>query len=83
MYEDEDGTATKESQADYDARMRFLLSANSLLSWITFIAAIWNGEYGPQEDLKSTAISLNQPDLLRWSKFVWASLYIICDLMES
>ena len=71
MYSDEDGTATKQSQAVYDARMRMLLSTTSLLSWLGFGAAILNGEYA-RENLTFTS-SLNQLGLLSWSKILWAS----------
>lgn len=71
MYADEDGIATRRSQAVYDARMRILLSTTSLLSWLGFGAAILNGEYAG-ENLQFT-LSLKQSGLLRWSKFLWAS----------
>ncbi|KAI9745397.1 MAG: hypothetical protein M1818_000931 [Claussenomyces sp. TS43310] len=67
MYSDEDGIATKRSQALYDARMRILLSTTSLLSWLGFGAAILNGEYAGDN------LSLEGFEFLRWSKFLWAS----------
>jgi hypothetical protein len=68
MYSDEDGTATKQSQAVYDARMRILLPTTSLLSWLGFGAAILNGEYA-RENLSFTS-SLNQSSLLCWSRIL-------------
>ncbi len=72
MYMDEDGTATKQSQDAYDARMRILLSATSLLSWLGFGAAILNREYG-QDNLQFTSPLNEQFYILRWSKFLWVS----------
>ena len=62
MYWDEDGIATKQSQAVYDARMRILLYATSLLSSLGFGASILNGDYAG-EDLRFT-LSLKPSGLL-------------------
>jgi hypothetical protein len=45
MYSDEDGVATKQLQSLYNTRIRTLVSATSLLSWLCFGAALLNGEY--------------------------------------
>jgi len=71
MYSDEDGLATKQSQAAYDTRMRILLSTTSFLSWVGFGAAILNGEYTRENSLLT--LSLKQSDLIQWSKFLWVS----------
>jgi len=74
MYSDEDGIATKQSQAIYDTRMRILLSTTSLLSWLGFGAAIFNAEYA-RENLHLKLI-VKQSDLLGWSKYLWVSCEI-------
>jgi hypothetical protein len=74
MYSDKDGTATEQSQAEYDARIRLLKSGTSLLSWLGFAAAVFSGEYA-RENLHFTR-SLKQNDLMQWTIFLWASFFI-------
>ncbi len=69
IYSDEDGIATKQSQAEYDTRMRTLLSATSLLSWVGFAAAILEGAY-TRESLRFPAL-LDKYSLLHSSKVMW------------
>jgi hypothetical protein len=71
IYSDEDGIATKQSQAVYDARIGTLLFTTSLLSWLGFGAAIWEGAYIKENML--LAISLDKKSLLRLSKLLWVS----------
>lgn len=74
MYSDKDGTATEQSQAEYDARIRLLKSGTSLLSWLGFAAAVFSGEYA-RENLHFTR-SLKQNDSMQWTMFLWASFFI-------
>lgn len=71
MYSDKDGIATTRSQAVYNAHTRKLLAITSLLSWLGFCAAVLNGEYSRENF--TFPLSLKQPDLLSWNKFLWAS----------
>ena len=40
MYSDENGVASKESEAAYNARIRLLVSMTSFLSWLGLAAAV-------------------------------------------
>jgi hypothetical protein len=71
MYLDEDGAATNQSQAVYDARIRLLLFATCLLSFVGFGTAVLNGDY-TQEKLQF-GILLNTSDLVEYSKLLWVS----------
>jgi len=71
IYSDEDGVATKESQAAYDARVRMLRSLIVLLSWLGLCVAVLNGEYA-RENLHLTS-SLTQLIFLHGTKFLWVS----------
>ena len=72
MYSDEDGFATKQSQAAYTARMNILLSITALLSFLGFGAAILNGEYTLQN--LQCKLSLITSVLFYCNKLLWASL---------
>ncbi|KAE8360440.1 hypothetical protein BDV27DRAFT_134516 [Aspergillus caelatus] len=45
MYSDEDGMASKESQSQYNIRIRMLISLTTLLSWLDLSTAVANGNY--------------------------------------
>lgn len=82
MYSDEDGSASKQSQAAYNAQIRLLISVTSVLSWLGLAAAVANGEYSPG-DLQFS-LPLNQLSPLSWSKHLWASISLEHeDLMNS
>jgi len=66
MYSDDDGIATKQSQAVYNTRIRILLYTTSLLSWLGFGLAVLNGDYAGD-------FSLLLSGFLGWSKFLWVS----------
>ncbi|RFU32967.1 hypothetical protein B7463_g3371, partial [Scytalidium lignicola] len=76
MYSDEDGIATKQSQATYDSRVRMLLLTTSLLSWLGFSAAILNGEYVRENIYFIPPLELS--GLLHCSKVLWPLLCIHC-----
>ena len=67
MYADEDGIASKQSEAAYHGRLRVLLSTTSLISWLGFGMAVLNGDYA-RERLYWDHLSLHY-----WSKILWAS----------
>lgn len=77
MYKDEDGVATKQSQAVYNARIRGLLSSTLILSWLGLVATILNGEYAKERF--DFILLLNQSD---WSGILWAS-YIYAQIITS
>jgi hypothetical protein len=66
MYSDNDGTASKDSEVAYWARIRSLTVLTSLLSWMGFGAALLSSEY--------TSMELNVYQPISWIKFLWASL---------
>ncbi|KAE9365698.1 ABC multidrug transporter [Stipitochalara longipes BDJ] len=68
MHSDQDGTATKQSQAVYDFRIRRLLFTTSLLSWLGLFAAALNNEY-TGKNLR-IPVSLKGASLLRLSQFL-------------
>lgn len=69
MYADRDGAATKQSQAAYDARVRVLLLATSVLSAVGFSAAALNGEYtNISWKLELSAWELHAH---LWRRFLW------------
>lgn len=65
MYSDEDGTASKESEAIYWDRTRTICSLNSLLSLLGVGAFTLSGEYAKEHK------SCNQP--IFFAKVLWAS----------
>jgi len=69
MYSDEDGIASKRSQAVYDTRMRTLLFTTSLLSWVGFGAAILEGAY-TKEGLRFPR-RLDESHLSYLNKIIW------------
>lgn len=71
MYLDEDGVATNQSQAVYDARIRLLLFATCLLSFVGFGTAASNGDY-TRERLQFPTF-LNMSDILEYSNLLWVS----------
>lgn len=71
MYEDEDGIATKQSEAVYATRTRLLLFMNAVLSWLGFGAAILHGEYD-RDDLH-LLFSSGLSGLCGWTSFLWVS----------
>ena len=66
MYSDEDGTATKQSEAIYWDRIRTLCFLNSLLSFLGVGAFTLSDQYARENK------SSNQ--LIFFTKLLWASL---------
>lgn len=71
LYADEDGCATKASQAAYDARMRILLFTTVSLSGLGFGIAVLN--IGFTGEILQSVLSLKQYDLLGWGILLWES----------
>jgi hypothetical protein len=71
MYSDQDGSATAQSQAEYDHRIRRLVFATSLLSWLAFVAAVLNHEF--TEKYLDEPVSLKAGSFLSLSQFLWVS----------
>jgi hypothetical protein len=69
MYHDKDGVATKQSQAVYDSRIRSLLFATRLLSFVGLGTAFLNGEYAG-ENLQ-LPVSPTILDLVTSQKLLW------------
>ena len=74
MYADQDGSASKESQAIYDRRIQGLVSATSLLSsWGFLVAALCN-EYAENNLQKIEASKEGFLPILRFLRqSLWAS----------
>lgn len=66
MYSDDDGTASRQSEAAYWARIRNLLALTSLLSWMGFGAALLSSNF--------TIVDFAVYQPIFWAKFLWASL---------
>lgn len=66
MYSDDDGTASRESEAAYWARIRNLIALTSLLSWMGLGAALL------RSDFTIVDFIVYQPTF--WAKFLWASI---------
>jgi hypothetical protein len=71
MYQDEDGVATKQSQAVYEGRIRLLIFMACFLSFEGFGAAVLNGEYAQEKLL--LPVTLNTSDPLEYRKWLWVS----------
>jgi len=71
MYADQDGTATKQSQAAYDCSIRRLLFTTSLLSWLGLAAAALNDEY--TRDNLPNLLHVREISHLNLSQLLWAS----------
>jgi hypothetical protein len=77
MYSDEDGVATKHSEAQYNSLIQRLVFTTCVLSWVGLGAAVVDGEY-TRESLNFSS-SLQQPSIRIWSKLLWVScVYFIC-----
>lgn len=76
MYSDEDGAASKESEAAYKARIRLLVSMTSFLSWLGLAAAVTDvADY--RVIFLQSFLSAAKLSLLHWSKLLWASFFAI------
>lgn len=71
MYSDQDGTATKQSQATYENHIRRLLFTSSLLSWLGFVAAALNNEY--MGDNLRVLVNLREISIPSVGQLLWAS----------
>ncbi|KAH7378047.1 ABC multidrug transporter [Cadophora sp. MPI-SDFR-AT-0126] len=72
MYSDQDGTASKLSQAEYDTRRATLLWITTILSCIGFGVALVNGEYSVEAF--SMPFALQRESILVWSTALWPML---------
>lgn len=79
MYSDEDGVATKESTAVYNARVKKLTLGATYFSFFGFATAIFSGEYA-KENL-NFPVSLKTSNLLNCGKLLWVS-HLCCALIE-
>lgn len=73
MYSDEDGITSKESQSEYNVRIRILVSLTTLLSWLGLGIAVADGNY-PREYLPFD-FCLTQLHWSTWSIILWASCF--------
>jgi hypothetical protein len=80
MYSDEDGVASKQSEAVYKARVKVLSLTTCLLSFVGFGASVIKGEYA--RETLTFSLSLETLTLLENARFLWVR-YLVCCLVRA